>query len=252
MIRNPVTTPSPANSAFDEYYQDTGIRLSHVFAGSSLDDQIGDITLSPVGTATSDEQVVDTLPLTTSHQWSHAYEFAAGGDSFDSDGTIDFGDGYMMVHVTAYGPHPISGLVDVVGNENSGATTGFVIQVNEDGDVVTSLRIGGVVLSVTGVFAPNTWWDACVIVDRESGQAGTVRLGTIDAQTSNAIGAGTLNSDPLAIGKGRTTSFLGQVMTVRIAFGAQLAGVSPMQLCQKSAQQIWWDQQFTRVESGAR
>lgn len=255
MIENPTVAPAPATNPFEEYYADTGIRLSYIFNGNSAVEQVeGNITLTSVGGALVNQLVVDTLDE-PGKAWSHAYAMDAGGESWDSDGTIDFGDSNLLLHVTGYGAWPGAGIVDIAGNED--ATSGVTIQTNSGGDLLAFARFGATTgLTIMGSFAPSTWWEACMIIERPPGQAGAMRFATIDQELTTGpidISAGSLNSSrPFSIGSGRVTSFLGQVMSARIAFGEQLSGVSPKSICQSTAKRIWWDNQFTRVSSAAK
>lgn len=220
-----------------------------MFLGQSLVDQItGSQSLVQVGSAAYDALVADTLK-NPGLGWSHAFAFPTGASSWDVTPGIDFGSGSVMLHVTVFGSWPVSGIVDIAGNEDP--TSGFSIQTNTTGDMIGTLRSAGTYqLSLMGNFVTDTWWDACIIIDRVNDE---MRFGSIDQEKTLAIPAGTLNSGrAFSIGSGRVTSFIGQVMGARIAFGDQLANVSPQDVCIANAKQVWWDDVYTRVVSAAK
>ncbi len=242
----------PTN-AVNEYALDTGIRLSHYFAGDSATDKVASsgITLAKIGTALVDTTVVDTLD-SAGQQWSHAYKMQAVGDAWDapSPSAINIGTASVMLHVTLYAPAVGTGSMDIAGNET--ATSGLAVQLQTGGKIIGVARIGGVPVSVEipGRTA-DTWVDVVLIADRT---AGLLKMGTVEAETSLALPAGSLASArAFSIGRGRLQALINsQVMAARLAFGPQVEALRPREVAQAAAKRAWWDDVYSRLTAPAR
>jgi hypothetical protein len=256
--------PSAPDNAFGEYFEitsrpgepGTGILLSHLFQGDSATDKVtGAITLVAAGTAILDTLVADTLAF-PGKLHSHAYKSQANNDAWNSDGTIAFDDGSLLLHITAWSPSVVPiGIVDIAGNED--VTTGVAIQIDSSYNLIGTVRLGGVpeTLSISGEASPGTWFDAMLIVDRPKGGAGTMYFATNDVIMSKAIGAGSLlSARPFSIHKGRVTGMQDQVMSARMALGDQLIGRGPeaREFCRRTALTIYQELVESRVSAPAK
>lgn len=236
-----------------EYGVDTGVSLAHYFAGDSATDKVAasGVTLAKIGTALVDTTVVDTLDP-GGNQWSHAYKMQAVGDAWDapSPTAIAIGTASVMLHVTLYAPAVGAGSMDIAGNET--ATSGLAVQLQTGGNIIGVARIAGVPVFVTipGRTA-DTWVDVVLIADRT---AGLLKMGTVEAETSAALPAGSLaSSRAFSIGRGRVQALVNsQVMAARLAFGPQVESLRPREVAQAAAKRVWWDQVYSRIPAPAR
>jgi hypothetical protein len=252
----------PPRTPLDEYRQATGIRLAHDFRGDSLTDAIGGVVLTPTS-ATIDNLVSNTLdgdPISDppSLLWSHAYKTTGTGSSLAAGAAtdVDFGLGSWMAHFTVAFDSQAAAC-DLGGNRD-GSSEGWLLRWTQASDLLQVLAqpVGEalVVAQITEVLdsvAAVDHHEVVIIADRANDR---LRLATINAEVDVALPAtgSFTTAAPFAIGKVLGLSCIATVMGVRVAFGSQVENRSPLAVAQASAKLIWWDDEFTRVETDAK
>lgn len=243
-----------ASTAEQQYRNKTLIFATHLWQGKNPVDTIAGATFTLSNGALADQPVdASTLLLTPTLQSSTLYKIAATNSSLISDVT-DVGDASWAVHVDLVGP-TAGGLFDVFGNwDTSGPSQGMRLRINE-GNLVAEVSINGSMTSVAlnNAIKPGQYASVMVLIQRESGEQGTLWLATQDMQASVPLtDTGTLTSTrPFTLGDMTGVAWLGEFMNVRLAFGDQLLSIVPQAACAAIATCVFWAQAYAHPDVAA-